>query len=226
MNLLRTQSELQKAAHRKNFSMEIIDISMKIDEEMIYYPGNPSPEIEKYRERPGDSTTESKICFGSHTGTHVDAPQHVEEGGKTVDELELENFFGEASVLDLTECTENVDREDLEGKELDRDILLLKTDNSNHGYEEFREDFTYLTLEAVKYLAEKGIETVGIDYLSLVKFDGGEKAKEAHELANEKMTVIEGLDLREVEPGKYEFSGMPLKMGADGAPVRAVLINR
>lgn len=199
---------------------------MKIDEGMIYYPGNPQPEIEKYRERPEDSTTESRICFGSHTGTHVDAPQHVIEDGATVDELELENFYGEASVLDLTDCKEKVSRKDLEDKDIDSDIVLLKTDNSNHGYEEFREDFTYLALNGVKYLIENDVKTVGIDYLSLVEFDGGDKAVKAHELANKEMNVIEGLDLRDVEPGSYIFSGMPLKIEADGAPLRAALIEK
>ncbi|MFB6115387.1 MAG: cyclase family protein [Candidatus Nanohalobium sp.] len=206
--------------------MKMIDISMKIEEEMIYYPGNPRPEIEKYRERPEDSTTESEISFGSHTGTHVDAPQHVKENGKTVDELDLENFYGKASVLNLTDCTEKVDREDLEEKDIESDILLLKTDNSNHGYDEFREDFTYLTLETVNYLIEKGVQTVGIDYLSLVNFEDSEKADKTHRKANEETCVIEGLDLRDVEPGTYEFSGMPLKMETDGAPMRAVLIDR
>lgn len=206
--------------------MNIIDISMKIEEGMIYYPGNPQPEIKKYKERPEDSTTESRICFGSHTGTHVDAPQHVIEDGATVDELELENFYGEASVLDLTDCKEKVSRKDLEDKDIDSDIVLLKTDNSNHGYEEFREDFTYLALDGVKYLIENDVKTVGSDYLSLVEFEGGDKAVEAHELANKEMNVIEGLDLRDVEPGSYIFSGMPLKIEADGAPLRAALIEK
>lgn len=205
--------------------MKIIDISMEISEEMIYYPGNPKPEIKKYRKRPEDSTTESNICFGSHTGTHVDAPQHVKEDGETVKELDLQNFHGEAQVIDLTDCTENVDAEDLKEKNINGDIVLLKTGNSLNSYDEFREDFTYLTLEGVKYLIDLGVKTVGIDYLSLVKFDGGEKASKAHRLANEKMCVIEGLDLRDVSPGEYVFSGMPLKMETDGAPMRAVLIS-
>lgn len=205
--------------------MNIIDISMEISEEMIYYPGNPQPEIEKYRQIPEESTTESKICIGSHTGTHVDAPQHVQEGGETVEELDLENLYGEAKVLDLTDCKEKVDREDLGNADITEDIVLLKTDNSIQGYEEFREDFTYLTLEGVEYLIEQGVKTVGIDYLSLVDFDGVEKAAEAHEKANQEMSVIEGLDLSGVEAGKYTFSGMPLKIRTDGAPVRAVLIE-
>jgi len=106
--------------------MGIIDISMEISEYMIYYPGNPQPELEKYRKIPEDSTTESKICIGSHTGTHVDAPQHVKENGKTVKELDLENFYGKAQVLDLTGCTEKVGREDLEGLDIKEEIVLLK----------------------------------------------------------------------------------------------------
>lgn len=119
--------------------MKIIDVSMEIEEGMIYYPGNPQPEIEKYREIPEDSTTESKICLGSHTGTHVDAPEHISEDGETAEELELQNFYGEAQVLELTGCTENVDRKDLEELDITADIVLLKTDNSLQGYEEFRE---------------------------------------------------------------------------------------
>lgn len=205
--------------------MEVIDISLEIDEGMVYYPGNPQPEIEKYREIPEDGTTESRISLGSHTGTHIDAPQHVSEGGKTADELELENFFGDAQVLDLTNCTEKVDRADLERKEIVEEIMLMKTGNSLRDYDEFREDFTYLTLEGVEYLIEQGVKTVGIDYLSLVNFDGGEKADRAHRKANEDMNVIEGLDLRDVDPGVYRFSCLPLKTPTDGAPVRAVLVR-
>lgn len=205
--------------------MEIIDISMQIEEGMAYYPGNPQPDIEKYREIPEDSTTESQICLGSHTGTHVDAPAHVIEDGEEVDELDLERFYGEAQVLDLSHCTENVDKEDLGEKDIRKSIVLLKTDNANQGYEEFREDFTHLTLEGVQHLIEEGVETVAIDYLSLVEFDGGEKADRAHTLANKEMTVIEGVDLREVEPGEYIFSGPPLKLPADGSPLRAILVD-
>lgn len=198
---------------------------MDVKEEMIYYPGNPQPEIEKYRQIPEDSTTESKICFGSHTGTHVDAPQHVQKDGETVLDLDLKNFYGDSQVLDLTDCEEKVEREDLEKHDITERIVLLKTDNSLQGYDKFREDFTYLSLEGVKYLIDQGVETVGIDHLSLVEFEGGKKATEAHELANQKMIVIEGLDLNRARAGKYIFTGMPLKMDTDGAPLRAVLIN-
>lgn len=206
--------------------MNIIDVSMEISEDMIYYPGGVQPEVEHYRQIPEDSVNASEISISTHTGTHVDAPLHVKQDGESVEELDLENFYGKAQVLDLTGCDENVDREDLEKSAIDRDIVLLKTGNSRKNYKEFREDFTYLTLEAVEYLIKQDVKTVGIDYLSLVKFNGGEDAQEAHLKANEEMTVIEGLDLRDVEPGKYIFSGMPLKMETDGAPMRAALIEK
>jgi len=205
--------------------MDIIDITRKIREGMPVYPGNPEPEIEKYREIPEDSTTESEISMGSHTGTHVDAPQHVFEDGETVDQMDLEKFYGKCQVLDLTSAGREINREILQQKNITEDIILLKTENSEKNFEEFREDFAYLTLSGVEYLIENGVETVGIDYLSLVEFDGGEEAEEAHQKANEKMAVIEGLELSSAEEKNYTFSGMPLKMETDGVQLRAVLIE-
>lgn len=206
--------------------MQIIDISMKIDEDTIYYPGNPQPEIEKYREIPEDSTTESRICIGSHTGSHVDASSHVREDGETVDDMDLDGFYGETQVLDI-EDEEKISVDELKEKEINSDIVLFKTLNSrNRDNDSFDRDFVYLSLEAVEYLVGEGVETVGIDYLSLVKFDGGESASKAHKLANDEMTVIEGLKLDGVEPGSYIFSGFPVKVEADGSPLRAVLIDK
>lgn len=206
--------------------MRMIDISMEIDEDMPVYPGNPEPQIEQYREIPEDSTTESEIEIGSHTGTHVDAPMHVFEDGEDVTELDLENFYGGCRVLDLTGCGASVDAEDLDEDLLDADIILLKTENSEEQSRSFREDFTYLTLEAAKKLKRNGVKTVGIDYLSLVEFEGGEKAEEAHRFANKEMNVIEGLELSDARAGKYTFAGFPVKIGIDGAPMRAVLIEK
>lgn len=205
--------------------MEFIDISLRIDSETVTYPGNPEPEIERYRSIPEDSTTESEIRIGSHTGTHVDAPEHVTEDGESAESLEIEEFYGKAQVLDLTGCGEKVDRSDLENKTIEKDIVLLKTENSEKGYEEFRRDFTYITLEAVRYMIRQEVSTVAIDYLSLTKFNGSERDQKGHRVANREMNVIEGVNLEGVEPGIYTFIGMPLKIKADGAPLRAVLLD-
>lgn len=206
--------------------MEIHDISMLIEEEMPVYPGNPGPEIEKYREIPEESTTESCLKLGGHTGTHVDASSHVFKKGETVDQIKLENFYGDAQVINLTQEGAKITRKVLEEEEINKKIVLLKTENSTkQNHKAFREDYVYLTLEAVEYLISQEVKTVGIDYLSLVKFKGGEKAEIAHKKANKRMTVIEGLNLSNIEPGEYIFAGMPLKIETDGAPIRAALIE-
>lgn len=195
---------------------------MRIDEDMIVYPGNPEPEIDQYRKVPENSTTESKICIGSHTGTHVDAPMHVFEGGESVDEMNLETFYGPCQVLDVTECGKEITEANLEKHDIQAEIILLKTENSLKDYEEFREDFAHISVSGVEYLLGNDVKTLGMDYLSIADFDGGEKA---HKKAIRNMTVFEGLYLKEVETGKYTFSGFPLKLGVDGGPARAVLID-
>ena len=206
--------------------MNYIDITRQIEEGMPVYPGNPDPEIEQYRQIPEDSTTESRISIGSHTATHVDAPMHVFEDGESVKDMDLEAFHGEAQVLDLTDQEEAVTKESLKEKEIESSIVLLKTMNSLRDFEVFDKDFIYLSLDAAEYLIEQNVKTVAIDYLSLVKFNGGIDAEKAHQIANKEMTVIEAVDLKEAEEKKYTFSGFPLKISADGAPLRAVLMEK
>lgn len=200
-----------------------IDITMKIERSMPVYPGNPAPEIEEYRSLPEDSTAESEICLGSHTGTHVDAPSHLNRDGETADEITLDEMMGAAEVLNLTDADGHIEASDLP-PDLDDSIVVLKTDNSQKSYEAFREDFTGLKLSAVKKLVSSGVETVAVDYLSLTPYDGTEEDHEAHRLGVTEMNVVEGVRLTGVEPGNYRFAALPLKMSTDATPVRAVLI--
>jgi arylformamidase len=102
--------------------------------------------------------------------------------------------------------------------------LLFKTRNSYlWGQGEFVADYVHITAEAARYLIKEGIKLVGIDYLSVDKFDAAELATH-HELLSAGTIIIEGLNLREVEPGDYELFCLPLKIeGGDGAPARVVL---
>lgn len=202
---------------------EVIDITMSIEQGMPVYPGNPAPEIEEYRSLPEDSTAESEICLGSHTGTHVDAPSHLNQDGETADEISLEEMMGMAEVLDMTDVDGHIEASDLPS-DLDESIVVLKTDNSQRGYEEFRENFTGLKLSAVEELVSSGVETVAVDYLSLTPYDKTEEDHEAHRLSVTEMNVVEGIRLTGVEPGSYRFVALPLKMSTDATPVRAVLI--
>lgn len=204
--------------------MRIIDISMEIREDMIVYPENPRPKIDQYATISNDGSNESKLTFGSHTGTHIDAPFHAKENGKSLGKIPLENFYGKCKVLDLLDVGKEIHKKDLIPYELEKDdIILLKTENSTKQYEKFREDFAHVNLDAAEYLVKKKIKTLGVDYLSVEKFNTD---KGVHDILLDNLTVFEGLCLKDVAPGEYVFVGLPLKIDGDGAPVRAILLKK
>jgi len=119
--------------------VRIYDISLKINNDTIVYPGNEKISIHQYTSIPINSVNESWIKFGCHTGTHVDAPRHINNNGKMADEISLNTFYGNCKVLDLTDIDLEIHREDLEKFQiLKDDIILLKTKNSLRGYKEMQ----------------------------------------------------------------------------------------
>lgn len=206
-----------------NFSGKIIDITLPIHEGMIIYPGNPDVSIVS---RKGSLSTISEITMGSHTGTHIDAPKHVFDTGKAIDEISLEKFIGPCRVLDMTHTVESVGVSDLEKQDIkEGERILVKTKNSEIGFEKFRDDYIYLHGEAAEFLAERRISLFGIDYLS-VKKRGGDDLRPHTVLLEKEIPIFEGLNLRNLAPGNYTFIGFPLLIpGIDGAPARAVLIS-
>jgi arylformamidase len=205
----------------------VIDISVANGPTQHVYPGDPPPRIEQAKAiRRGDVCNVSLLTMGSHTGTHVDAPYHFIDGGARLGEVALDRMVGEALVADLRSRAA-VDAAALESTPLRAgDILLCRTDNSWHWEKpDFQRDFVYLTLDAAALLVERGIRAVGIDYLSIEEF-GSSDFPVHHCLLGAGVFVIEGLDLRAVEPGRYTLVCLPLKFpDLDGAPARAVLLT-
>ncbi|MBN1214739.1 MAG: cyclase family protein [Candidatus Lokiarchaeota archaeon] len=203
--------------------VKIHDISLKINKDTIVYPGNEKVSIFQFSSIPNKSVNESWIKFGCHTGTHVDSPRHIRNEGYFADKLPLESFYGKCKVFDLTYITSAIYRKDLEKFSINQDdIILLKTENSIKGYQDFRKDFIHIKFNAAKYLVQKKIKTLGVDYLSVKKFGNDD---EVHEIIIDNMTLFEGLDLSKIESGEYLFIGLPLKIESDGAPARVILIE-
>ena len=207
----------------RNKHQRLIDISIPLHEGMMTYPGNPEVTMEWVRT---PNTFLTKLTTGTHAGTHVDAPRHVREDLTPVDEVELERFFGPCRVLDMTSCKEAVRVKDLESHEVQEgERILLKTSNSERGFKQFYDDYVYLDGDAADYLAEKKVALVGIDSLSIKK-RGGDDQRPHESLLLIGIPIIEGLNLKDVEPGQYTFIGLPLRLkGRDGSPMRAVLID-
>ena len=156
----------------------------------------------------------------------MDAPAHFIDGAPTLDRVPLDRMVGPARVLDLRGRAV-IDAEALRRSVLRAgDIVLFRTDNSERWAKPgFQEDFTYVTLDAAEHLVERGVKTIGMDYLSIEQF--GSKDFAVHKLLLGKgVFIIEGLDLRAIAPGPYFLSCLPLKLeGVDGAPARAVLMR-
>lgn len=169
------------------------------------------------------------LHLGAHTGTHVDAPAHFIEGAPRVDSLPLEVLIGEAIVIDVPTDRRSIDESLVrEHCGVGTKRALFKTRNSTlwktHG-SNFQKDYTYLEPPAAQLLAERGVRLVGIDYLSIEEF--GNSGHETHlALLSKGIVILEGLNLVDVPPGKYELICLPLRLSdgkGDGAPARAVL---
>ena len=208
--------------------MKIYDVTVPISERTPVYEGDPNVRIEIASAiAKGDAANVSRLCFGAHTGTHVDAPNHFIEGARRIHELELEKLTGICRVVEIDEKVTAIEPEhiiNLEGVER----VLFKTRNSafwNEPERGFRKDFTYISPGAAQLLADLKIKLVGIDYLSVEKF--GAANFDTHVILLEKeIVIIEGLDLRAVSAGDYELICLPLKVvggTGDGAPARTIL---
>ena len=204
---------------------QIIDISLPLHEGTIVYPGNPNIEIEPMPSATSGSVI-SKIVFGSHTGTHIDAQKHVVEGGKPLDQISLETFVGNCKVINCTGDTESVKKETLEKSNIQKgDRVLLKTMNSDRGFETFYDDYVFVSPEAAAYLSEKEVALVAIDYLSIKQRGSKDNTPHTNLLAKN-IPIIEGVDLSKTEAGEYFLVILPLKfMDMDGAPARAILLK-
>jgi kynurenine formamidase len=206
---------------------KIIDITSPIASLMQVFPGDPQPSVELVCTLEKEGCALSKLSFGSHTGTHVDAPSHILNNGLTVDKLELENLMGKALVLDFSMFSGTLTADILEetfknaGNSEDVSVLLLKTENLSQK----QNNLVYLEKSAAAWVVENGFKAVGIDTFSVDDLRS-ESLPVHHILLSGNVNIIECLELSSVEPGIYFFLCLPLKIEAcDGAPARALLIS-
>ncbi len=208
--------------------MKIYDVTVPISANTPVYEGDPKVEIAvAHSIEKGDAANVSRLCCGVHTATHVDAPAHFIEGARRVSELDFEKLIGACRVIEIDKSVQAIEPEHLGNLET-VERVLFKTRNSDFWTDfaqGFRKDFTYITPEAAKKLADLNVKLVAIDYLSVEKF-GSEDFATHKTLLEKEIVIIEGLDLREVAAGDYELICLPLKFEGgtgDGAPARVIL---
>jgi arylformamidase len=200
--------------------VQIFDVSVPIRPGMVTYPGDPTIRMERVQSiAEGATANLSLLELGVHTGTHVDAPVHFLDGASATETLPLEVLLGPASVVEATAVDRLLDAASVADLAPRGERVLFKTRNSELWHRDsFQEDFVSLTGDGAAALVELGVRLVGIDYLSI----GDENAHYA--LLGAGVVVVEGLDLRAVEPGEYDLICAPLRLvGSDGAPARVLL---
>lgn len=205
--------------------MKIYDISMEIQEDMMVYKNKEEkkPKITVASDHTTGSSHESIIEIGMHTGTHIDAPLHMLEGGDTMECYDIEGFVRKCKVLDLTDVEDRVTRNSLQEKNIvEGDFILLKTKNS--FAQEFDFQFIFLEKSGAEYLKEIGIAGVGIDSLGIER---DQPKHETHKiLLGQGIMIIEGLQLKDIQEGEYKLIALPLKIRrVEAAPARVVLIK-
>jgi arylformamidase len=133
-------------------------------------------------------------------------------------------LIGRARVIEVRPRG-GITAEDLGGVDLSEDVrVLIKTPNSRlWGNPEFQKEYIGIAESGARFLVDHGIKVVGVDYLSVEVFKTP-GAPAHHVLLGGGTIVIEGLNLRDVDPGVYEMYCLPLRIvGSDGAPARVVL---
>ena len=206
-------------------SADWIDVTVDIRDGMLHWPGDHDVQITKSLSIPeGGVANVTYIQLSAHTGTHVHAPLHFIDGGKDITTIALKRLMGKVKVIEIHHPSE-ITIDEIKNQISPQDQrLIFKTRNSKSDWftKEFNENFVYLATDAAEFLKDKGILTIGIDYLSIAGMDNG---IEVHRiLLGEEIFIIEGLDLRFIEAGDYEMICLPLKIqSSDGSPARVLL---
>jgi len=203
-----------------------IDVTVGVREGMPHWPGDAAYKMKrKLNMEKGDRCNLSFLSLGAHTGTHMDAPLHFVNRAESIEKMPIDAVVGPARVIAIKD-RESIKADELRGHRIRKgERILFKTQNSRSAWKskKFVKDFVHIRCDAAELLAQRGVRTVGVDYLSVGGYmrDG----VETHQaMLGAGMWLIEGLDLSKVKPGKVELICLPLKLvGCEGAPARAIV---
>lgn len=200
----------------------IYDITPLISKDLPVWPGSKSFEqsIESDKKK-GAAMNCTSFAATCHLGAHVDAPWHYSITGETIDQRSFEFFIGKCQVIRVdVPKKSHIHFSHLKGVHAPRVLFATNTFDYTR---KFQTDFAAIDPLLMEQLAELGVITVGIDTPSVDLYET--TTFESHQMAlRYNLTILEGLDLKNVPEGFYELIALPLKLkGFDASPVRAIL---
>ena len=209
-------------------------MSRIVDLSLTLRPGMRGVEIEDQSTFSGKGWSTRLLHFYSHAGTHVDAPYHFLQDGKTLDKLMLDKCVGPAWVIDLTflKPRDLITVEHLAqhaGRVTPGARLLLRTGWSAHAdLADYRTHFPRVSLPLAEWLVERGIVLLGVETPAVAAIDDREELISVHRtLLRAEIVIVEGLaNLNALRREQVTFTALPLKIeDGDGSPVRAIAIE-
>jgi arylformamidase len=214
--------------------MQIYDITLPIRSDMPVWPGDPKPTLRQLSSiQKGDESNVTQIRMSVHTGTHIDAPKHFIDTGKSVDQIPINKLVGTVLVMAIDISVDKISAATIQSHpQIDQlnhvHKILFKTRNSKLWQSDphvFNQEYVAIDASGAEYLIEKNIELVGVDYLSIAPY---EETSEPHQIfLSKEVILLEVIDLSQVPEGIYEIYCLPLNIfGSEGAPARVILLSK
>ena len=210
--------------------MRIFDITLPLSDKTPVWEGDEPVKIQQTLTISDHSDFNvSRVNFGVHSGTHIDAPLHTCKAGISTDQISLEKLIGQAHVLKIDDSIDVITKESIlkAGFKKGTKRLLLKTRNTEYwtsNPSQFTRDFAAINENAASFLVEQDVWLIGIDYFSISPINNLVLPHQI--LLDKKIVILENAYLVNVDPGIYDLICLPMNLvGTDGAPVRAVLIK-
>ncbi|MBF0100625.1 MAG: cyclase family protein [Desulfobacterales bacterium] len=203
--------------------MNIIDLSYPINNEMSSYPGDPPIQLNQVKDIDPNASRVTHVSFGTHSGTHVDAPSHMIKQGKHLNEFELSHFMGRTIKFHINQWGHYpIKNEHYDG-------ILIETGWGNcfhNPHQYFSKNRPSIPLDIAESISESGVKFLGCDLPSVDK--SGSPEKQIHlMLLSKHILIYESLANLSLIPNgiPFMFIGFPLPFSdIDGSPVRAIAI--
>jgi arylformamidase len=213
---------------------QIIDLTYEIEEGMTTFAAHWHPLVSiKQMGRLGFEGRETReISLGTHTGTHIDSPLHFISGGKTINNISLEQLVGDITIIDFSYLSKNevVTKTMLENQNISKKILFKFGWGKNWGTKEFYKDYPFFSKEAAMFLVSKNVELLAYDTpspddsrIELGSFEDSQIHKIF--LKNGIVLVEYAANLDAIQDmSNWKIFALPLKIkGSDGSPARVIL---